>query len=288
MLNGEVFERDAPLFSADVEGEVTCAGESFVGRVVELQAMPPPARGLRVRIRVEDLRRRLRAGEFAVARFRFAASKLEGAQRVAIEHWRNHTTAELVAAKLGNLTGVAADAHFPSLLDMGIQQALMQQGLTLTVPESAVIATGTKQVAYLERMKGMFDAVEVRVGRRCGDYFPVQTGLEFGQRVVTVGAVLLDAETRLNPNVAAGYFGAGSRPSAVAPPPPPGTPEPLSPEEKLIAQKQSICPVTKKPLDSMGGPVRVNLNGRLVFICCDGCEDRLRQQPGKYLSNLPK
>ena len=50
-----------------------------------------------------------------------------------------------------------------------------------------------------------------RVGRRGGGYYPVWSGVEPGQRVVTAGAVLLDAETRLNPGVAAGYFGASRR-----------------------------------------------------------------------------
>jgi hypothetical protein len=125
--------------------------------------------------------------------------------------------------------------------------------------------------------------VEIRVGRRCGDFYPVISGLEPGQRVVTTGAVLLDAESRLNPGVAAGYFGAGSRVSVPTAPPPPAAPGSLSPEDRLLAERQKICPVTKKPLDSMGGPVRVVVNGRVVFLCCDGCEDSLRDQPEKYL-----
>jgi hypothetical protein len=33
-------------------------------------------------------------------------------------------------------------------------------------------------------------------------------GLEAGEKVVAAGAFLLDAETRLNPNASAAYFGA--------------------------------------------------------------------------------
>src|SRR5207253_1437351 len=84
-------------------------------------------------------------------------------------------------------------------------------GEVLAVPESAVLDTGARRMVYVERMPGMFDGVEVVVGPRGGNYFPVIRGLEGGQRVATAGAFLIDAETRLNPNVAAGYFGASQR-----------------------------------------------------------------------------
>jgi hypothetical protein len=86
----------------------------------------------------------------------------------------------------------------------------MPVGEVLAVPETAVIDTGMKRVVYLERSPGMFDGVEVTLGPRCGDSYPVIRGLEAGQRVATTGSFLIDAETRLNPSVAVGYFGAGS------------------------------------------------------------------------------
>lgn len=81
-------------------------------------------------------------------------------------------------------------------------------GEVLAVPESAVIDTGQLRVVYLERMPGMFDAVEVVLGRHCDGYYPVISGLEPGARVAAAGPFLIDAETRLNPSIAAGYFGA--------------------------------------------------------------------------------
>ena len=63
----------------------------------------------------------------------------------------------------------------------------------------------------------MFDGVEVVLGPRCGDSYPVVRGLEPGQRVAVAGAFLLDAETRLNPSLVAGYFGAGRGERVAAP-----------------------------------------------------------------------
>jgi hypothetical protein len=82
------------------------------------------------------------------------------------------------------------------------------RGKVLAVPQSAVVDTGARKVVYIESMPGMFDGVEVVLGPRSGDFFPVVRGLEAGQRVATAGAFLLDAETRLNPGFASAYFGA--------------------------------------------------------------------------------
>jgi hypothetical protein len=153
-------------------------------------------------------------------------------------------------------------------------------GQVLSVPESAVIDTGTRAVVYVERMPGMFDAVEVSVGPRCGGFYPVASGLEPGERVATSGAFLIDAETRLNPSLAASYFGASGRSASDVEAPAPTT---LPAEDRAVIARQKVCPVTGKPLGSMGPPLRVEVGGRAVWICCEGCEDRLRKDPGRYL-----
>jgi membrane fusion protein, copper/silver efflux system len=157
-------------------------------------------------------------------------------------------------------------------------------GEVLAVPEGAVIDTGKRTVVYLEKMAGMFDGVEVVLGPRCGDAYPVVRGLEPGQRVVTAGAFLVDAETRLNPSVAASYFGAARREEAVAPALPDDAPSPA--DQEAIA-RQKICPVTGKPLGSMGAPMRLEVEGRTVYLCCEGCEGRMRKEPAKYFAKIP-
>ena len=85
--------------------------------------------------------------------------------------------------------------------------AFSPKGRVLAVPEGAIVDTGSKTIAYVERMPGMFDGVEVVVGPRCGDDYPVVRGLEPGQKVAAAGAFLIDAETKLNPAAGAAYFG---------------------------------------------------------------------------------
>jgi hypothetical protein len=166
-------------------------------------------------------------------------------------------------------------------------------GQVLSVPQSAVVDAGARKVVFVESMPGMFDGVEVVLGPRCGDAYPVVRGLEPGQRVAVAGAFLLDAETRLNPSLAGSYFGAG-RGERIAAQVPVGTTNvsdsatatvfrQLLPEDRRLAERQKLCPVTKKLLGSMGTPARIVVAGRVVFICCDGCEDALRRDPSKYL-----
>jgi hypothetical protein len=159
------------------------------------------------------------------------------------------------------------------------------KGKVLAVPESAVIDTGTKQVVYIESMPGTFDAVEVKLGPRCGTMYPVVSGLEPGQNVATAGAFLIDAETRLNPALSAGYFGA-SRPTidAIPKPSPKLDFAGLSTSDRELAIAQKICPVTKKPLGSMGSPIKMSVAGRSVFVCCDGCIETLNAKPSRYLT----
>ncbi len=53
-------------------------------------------------------------------------------------------------------------------------------GQVLAVPASAVVDTGARKVVFVESMPGMFDGVEVVLGPRCGDFYPVVRGLEAG------------------------------------------------------------------------------------------------------------
>ena len=162
-------------------------------------------------------------------------------------------------------------------------------GEVLSIPESAVIDTGSRQVVYVERMPGMFDGMEVRLGPRCGSFYPVVEGLEAGQAVAVSGAFLVDAETRLNPSLASGYFGA-KRPDVASSEP--GVPtkktdlDDLSPPDRKLVISQESCPVTGKKLGSMGTPVRVVAKNRAVFLCCEGCTGAIQGDPDKYLAKL--
>ncbi len=60
----------------------------------------------------------------------------------------------------------------------------------------------------------------------------------------------------------------------------------LSDADRSAALAQKVCPVTDKPLGSMGKPPKVTVEGQDVFLCCDGCEEELNSEPAKYLAKL--
>ena len=92
------------------------------------------------------------------------------------------------------------------------QKRSYEQGLVLAVPERAVIDTGSRKIVYREAEPDVYEGVEVRLGPRCGDFYPVVRGLKAGDRVATTGSFLIDAETRLTAGASSTYFGASGGP----------------------------------------------------------------------------
>ncbi|MBW3598607.1 MAG: hypothetical protein KY475_15210 [Planctomycetes bacterium] len=62
----------------------------------------------------------------------------------------------------------------------------------------------------------------------------------------------------------------------------------LSPEDRALAEQQKICPVSEEPLGSMGAPVKIDVEGQSIFICCEGCEEIIREDPETYLAKVNK
>ena len=60
----------------------------------------------------------------------------------------------------------------------------------------------------------------------------------------------------------------------------------LPESDRQPALDQEICPVAEFRLGSMGPPLKVNVKGRDVFICCEGCKDQLEADPEKYFEYL--
>ena len=118
-------------------------------------------------------------------------------------------------------------------------------------------------------------------------FFPVLRGLAAGERIVTSGSFLVDAETRLNPAAGSIYFGGSSGAkgdAASVTTVRASTPEDgdakvreafakLSPQDRTLAESQKFCAVlADSRLGSMGVPVKLTIEGQPVFVCCAGCK----------------
>lgn len=67
----------------------------------------------------------------------------------------------------------------------------------LAVPRSAVIYRGSGPLVYVDKTGGGYEAKAVKLGRIGDNYAEVLGGLEEGDKVVTNGGLLIDAEAQL-------------------------------------------------------------------------------------------
>lgn len=75
----------------------------------------------------------------------------------------------------------------------------------LTVPDSAVLDSGTRQLVLVQRGEGQFEPRPVKLGMRADGYIEVLEGVKAGENVVVSANFLIDAESNLK--AALGSFG---------------------------------------------------------------------------------
>ncbi len=274
-IEAEIYEKDIPFIRAGEAIEATVEalpGRRFSGKVALVHPhLEPSTRTNAVRFELENPKHELRPGMFATV------------------------TVETRVADLEPLRGAAGAGP---------------AGAVLAVPERAVIDTGKKKIVYVERAPGLYEGVEVELGARAGDFYPVLKGLDAGQHVAASGAFLIDAETRLKTGAASTYLGAAggghgstqhpgvAHPAGISGVAAPGhrsaslPPDALkniaglTPQDRQLALEQAACPISGEPLGSMGAPFKTTLNGQPVFLCCAGCESQARKDADKILARL--
>lgn len=67
----------------------------------------------------------------------------------------------------------------------------------LTVPSSAVLDSGTRQLVLVQVARGRFEPRSVVIGERSGDVIEIREGVREGERVVVAANFLIDAESNL-------------------------------------------------------------------------------------------
>jgi Cu(I)/Ag(I) efflux system membrane fusion protein len=95
-------------------------------------------------------------------------------------------------------------------------------GEGLLVPESALLRTGVRNLAFRVLPGNRFEPVEVTLGSQFNEHFQVLAGLSEGDEIVTSAGFLIDAESRLKSATSAmgGHQHGSTAPQPKAPPPP--------------------------------------------------------------------
>jgi Cu(I)/Ag(I) efflux system membrane fusion protein len=207
-------------------------GETFPGKLEFIQPhLDPATRTVEVRYALDNPGHRLRPGMFATVTLKTAIADTpafrtrsaarqpsKGGTRTVSLTAAEQKTCPVTNLKLGSMgdpiavevegrTVWVCCSNCPPKLKAEPAKYLARlapppRDEVLSVPESAVIDTGSRKVVYVESKPGVFEGRDVVLGSRIGDRFPVLDGLAPGERVAATGAFLIDAESRINPGAA--------------------------------------------------------------------------------------
>jgi Cu(I)/Ag(I) efflux system membrane fusion protein len=210
-VDARVFEGQLGCVDIGRPAEVTAptfAGEAFKGRVLLVSpAVDPATRTAAVRIELDNRGHRLRPGTFVTATLGIASvgRVSPGPAICPVTKFRLGSMGAAVRVEVGGRSvWVCCEGCVPKLRPAPASYLVPSDTSpgdgVLSVPESAVIDTGSRQVVYVETGPGVFEGRAVTLGPPSGDHYPVLHGLAPGERVAAAGAFLIDAETRLNPS----------------------------------------------------------------------------------------
>jgi Cu(I)/Ag(I) efflux system membrane fusion protein len=261
-------------------------GETFTGQISFIDpVLDPTTRTVKVRVEVPNAEGRLKPEMFvrAVVRVQMA----QGGKVVDPD----------LAGKWTSPMHPSVVKPGPGVCDISGMELVPAESLgyapagadaaPLVIPETAPLITGKRAVVYIRQPDTptpTFIGREIVLGPKAGDYYVVQSGLHEGEQVVTRGNFKIDSALQIqgkpsmmNPQggaVPSDHPHAGHAPAQHA-----------APAVAESAMLQKTCPV-------MGGPIDPNIfieyRGKKVYFCCPGCDQKFREDPEKYLAQLPQ
>jgi membrane fusion protein, copper/silver efflux system len=96
-----------------------------------------------------------------------------------------------------------------------VELPVSAKGSVITVPVSAVIDSGTRQIVIVQKGEGRFEPREVKLGARSDANIEIIEGVKEGEPVVIAANFLIDAESNLK--AAVGGFGHSAHGAATSP-----------------------------------------------------------------------
>jgi len=96
-----------------------------------------------------------------------------------------------------------------------VELPVAAKGAVVTVPVSAVIDSGTRQIVLIDLGEGRFEPREVKLGARSDSHVEVREGVKEGELVVVAANFLIDAESNLKAAIG-GLGGLGKADQAAA------------------------------------------------------------------------
>jgi len=183
-----------------------------------------------------------------------------------------------VRIELANPGGLLKPAMYAS-----VELAVGGRGKVVTVPISAVIDSGVRQVVLVQKAAGRFEPREVKLGARSDEHVEVREGVAEGEPVVVAANFLIDAESNLKAAL-------GGLSAAPAPAPAKSVSHQASGTLESIDLKGGIVTVTHGPVASLKWPAMtmdfILANPSLVDKVKDGSPvdiEFVERKPGEWV-----
>lgn len=288
----ELFPEDAACigYGQKVEAEVQAyPGKKFSGRVAFIDPhVNDRTRTIGVRVALPNQEGLLKVGDFATAQLRIPTTSDPHAHKYDPElagKWISPRFPNEIFEHPGKCP--VSNLDLVPTSQFGFSEQPQGETQAVSIPRNAVLMAGKSSVVYVESEPGRFEIRRVVLGHQSDDRIAILEGILPGEMVAVQGNFLIDSQMQLagnpsliNPNKFIALTGADASPEVLA------ALDELSPEDQELATTQRICPVTEMALGSMGTPPKAEVNGRTVFLCCEGCRGSLMKEPDKYLAVL--
>ena len=158
----------------------------------------------------------------------------------------------------------------------------MDMGEGLTIPVSAIMPTGTRNLVFIDRGEGKLEPRLVELGRKYGDLYEVKSGLNAGERVVSSANFLIDAESKLqgavkmfDPAMQTGEP-TGARPARMPEQPAPTPPSPPPAAQKAMPMVMPLGPEARSVYEPLFDTY-LAIQKQLAYDRFDGVPDNAAQ-----------
>lgn len=188
------------------------SGETFEGRIWFINpVLTEESRTVKVLVNIANTDEKLKPGMFVSAMIRVpvladgtAAPTGLGGQFTCTMHPQVLQAQAGACPRCGMaLTVIPGSKTKPSEADLRV----------LSVPVSAVLDSGTRKLVYVEHAQGEYMPMEVTLGPRAGDFYPVLAGLKVGEKVAVRGNFLLDSQFQIQ-GLTSLFYAKGQAPAA--------------------------------------------------------------------------
>jgi Cu(I)/Ag(I) efflux system membrane fusion protein len=134
----------------------------------------------------------------------FAHRTFSGNVALIYPHLNAQTRTARVRIELTNPDGLLRpDMYVDAEINTGSAEPV------LTVPDSSILDTGSRQAVFVDKGDGRFEPRDVKLGHRGDGYVEIREGISDGEPVVVSANFLIDAESNLKAALK-GFSGAGN------------------------------------------------------------------------------